>query len=125
MHRCNKHTDPLVPIHLHSLKYLFTDDMCLLSFFMLPVSQGGGADYIKMRRKFKGLWPYMSQDDLRSTEKWAFLENLHIFNTERTALELLAKTMRERRPIGQLMLNFDRSLKATEYELVAGVKENL
>lgn len=66
----------------------------------------------------------MSQDDLRSTEKWAFLENLHIFNTERTALVLLAKRMRERRPIGQMMLNFDRSLKATEYELAAGVKES-
>lgn len=75
-----------------------------------------------MRRRFKGLWPYMSQDDLRITEKWAFLENLHIFQAERTAMELLAKNMRERRSIGRLMLDLDRSLAATEYELTAAIK---
>lgn len=89
---------------------------------LIPPHQGGGADYFNMRRRFKGLWPYMSQDDLRTTEKWAFLENLQIFNSERPAMELLAKNMRERRSIGQLMLDFDRSLNATEYELVAAVK---
>ncbi|CAM9455091.1 unnamed protein product [Pylaiella littoralis] len=85
---------------------------------------GGGADYFNMRRRFKGLWPYMSRDDLSSTETWAFLENLHIFKAERTAMELLAKNMRERRAIGQVMLDFDRALKATGYELAAGLKES-
>ncbi|CAM9953686.1 unnamed protein product [Ectocarpus sp. 12 AP-2014] len=80
---------------------------------------GGGADYFNMRRRFKGLWPYMSQDDLRRTEKWAFLENLKIFKAERTAMELLAKNMRERRPIGRMMLDLDRSLTSTEFELSA------
>lgn len=88
------------------------------------MSQGGGADYFNMRRRFKGLWPYMSRDDLSSTETWAFLENLHIFKAERTAMELLAKNMRERRAIGQVMLDFDRALKATGYELAAGLKES-
>lgn len=86
------------------------------------VPQGGGADYFNMRRRFKGLWPYMSQDDLRTTEKWAFLENLRIFQAERTAMELLAKNMRERRAMGQLMLELDRSLTATEFELTAAEK---
>lgn len=84
--------------------------------------QGGGADYFNMRRRFKGLWPYMSQDDLRVTEKWAFLENLRIFQAERTAMELLAENMRKRRAIGHLMLDLDRSLTATEFELTAAVK---
>lgn len=64
----------------------------------------------------------MSQGDLESTERWAFLENLRIFKAERAAMVLLAKNMRERRAIGRVMLDFDRSLKATEYELAAGVK---
>lgn len=75
-----------------------------------------------MRRRFKGLWPYMSQDDLRVTEKWAFLENLRIFQAERSAMELLAKNMRERRAIGHMLLDLDRSLSATEFELTAAVK---
>lgn len=76
-----------------------------------------------MRRRFKGLWPYMSQDDLRLTEKWAFLENLRIFKAERAAMERLAKNMRERRSIGHLMLDLDRSLTGTEFELAAAVKK--
>lgn len=95
-------------------------------FLLFPatVPQGGGADYFHMRRRFKGLWPYMSQDDLRVTEKWAFLENLRIFQAERTAMERLAKNMRERRAIGHLMLDLDRSLTltATEFQLTAAIK---
>ena len=64
----------------------------------------------------------MSQDDLRVAEKWAFLENLRIFQDERGAMELLAKNMRERRAMGQLMLDLDRSLTADEFELTAAVK---
>lgn len=75
-----------------------------------------------MRRRFKGLWPYMSQDDLRNTEKWAFVENLRIFETERTAMELLARNMRKRRAIGHLMLDLDRSLTNTSFELAAAIK---